>query len=117
MKKNDQAFFFFNWSHFLIFFFSFLFLFNIFFLIHLLFQVKFTGCIVEKKNLTWVLRQKQAIFFFGQRLGQGWNTKFGTNASNKMLLSAAECQGYSSAISKLWENHVMKKPTKGRGER
>ena len=29
------------------------------------------------------------------RLGRVRNTKFGTNVSNKMLLNAAKCQGYS----------------------
>ena len=29
------------------------------------------------------------------RLGRVKNTKFGTNVSNKMLLNAAKCQGYS----------------------
>ena len=29
------------------------------------------------------------------KLGQAWNTKFGMNASNKMLLNAAKYQGYS----------------------
>ena len=29
------------------------------------------------------------------RLGQVWNTKFGANMSNKMLLNTSKCQGYS----------------------
>ena len=35
-----------------------------------------------------------------RRLGQARNTKFGTNVSNKMLLNAGKCQGYS--FYRLW---------------
>ena len=59
MKKNDQAFFFFNLSHFL--FFRFFFQFNIFF--NSLVPKKIYRPHRRKKNLTRVLRGKQAIFF------------------------------------------------------
>ena len=43
------------------------------------------------------------------RLGRVRNTKLGTNASNKMLLNAAKCQGYG--FYRFWV--IKGKPTKG----
>ena len=43
------------------------------------------------------------------RLGRVRDTKFGKNVSNKMLLNAAKCQGYSSY--RLWV--IKGKPTGG----
>ena len=45
------------------------------------------------------------------RLVRVMNTKFGTNVSNKMLLHAAKCQGYS--FYRFWV--IKRKPTGGRG--
>ena len=41
------------------------------------------------------------------KLGQEWDTKFGMNLSNKMLLNAAKCQGYSF----YWFWVIKEKPT------
>ena len=43
------------------------------------------------------------------RLGQVMDTKFGTNVSNRMLLNAAKCQGYS--FYRFWV--IKGKPTGG----
>ena len=45
------------------------------------------------------------------RLGQVRDTIFGTDVSNKMLLNAAKCQGYS--FYRFW---VIKEKPAGRGE-
>ena len=47
------------------------------------------------------------------RLGRVRDTKFGTNVSNKMLLNAAKCQGYS--FYRFWV--IKRKPTGWRGGR
>ena len=60
----------FSFSTDLIFFFSFLYLFNIFFLIHLLFQVKFTGCIVEKKISPGCSDRNKQFFSLARDLGK-----------------------------------------------
>ena len=44
------------------------------------------------------------------RLGQVGDTKFGTNVSNKILLNAAKCQGYS--FCRFWV--IKGKPTGGK---
>ena len=46
------------------------------------------------------------------RLGQVMDTKFGTNVSNRMLLNAAKCQGYS--FYRFWV--IKGKPTGGGAE-
>ena len=48
---------------------------------------------------------------FAQYLGRVRNTKFDTNVSNKMLLNAATCQGYSFYC--FWV--IKGKPTEGEG--
>ena len=45
------------------------------------------------------------------RLGQGRETKFGTNVSSKMLLNSTKCQGYS--LYHFWV--IKRKPTVGGG--
>ena len=45
------------------------------------------------------------------RLGQVGNTKFGTNASNKILVNEVKCQGYS--FYRFWA--IKGKPTPGGG--
>ena len=54
----------FSFSTDLIFLFSFLFLFNIFLNSFVVLKNNLLATSLEKKNLTWALRQKQAIFFF-----------------------------------------------------
>ena len=44
-------------------------------------------------------------------LGQVGNTKFGTNASNKILVNVVKCQGYS--FDRFWG--IKGKPTRGGG--